>query len=179
MIPNRVTSFRGRPQSVAGSSAADPPGTYYLLDDLRNLARRDLRQELAERRVREKHLVERYGSDLPKNYKQFTDEQIEFYFKIHDLLRTGEIIKAKDHPLLPGEFNTGAMVEWLLRAAPNLVMICPITQQAYVFRLNGMEDLVAIPGFWEAVESTFGAGNWLGKLVTCPEARAAAVVSAI
>jgi len=178
-VPRSIRRFRVRTQVLNRTTGGDPPGTYYLLEDLQNLARRDLSLELAERRARHKRLVDRYGSALPKGHEKLTEEQIALYFEIQDLVQAGEIIRAEDHPLVPSIYCARNMLDWLQKQAPHLIMTCPVTHGEYVRQLNGFEDLVDIPGFWHAVESTLGGGVWLRKLVTSPKVQAAALISAI
>jgi len=175
-IPDNIKPFRVRTQNA---SDGDPAGKYYLLTDLQTLAPRDLKHELAERRARHKRLVDRHGSALPDGHERLTDEQIEVYFEIQDLVQAGEIVQAEQHPLMPSSFRARTMLDWIQKEAPHLVKTCPVTKQIYVCRLEGFEDLVALPGFWHAVESAVGEGAWLRRLVTCPKVQAAALISAI
>jgi hypothetical protein len=179
IIPPGIGPFKVRTQQVAAPSDEDPPERYYLVADLRNLAARDLKKEREERRARIKRLVDRYGSALPKGYEKLSDEQIALYFEIQDLVLTGEFIEAEHHPLMPPSYHGQFIEDWLRKQAPQLIKTCPVTGQNYVRKLDGFEDLVDIPGFWDAVESTLGGGTWLRKLITCPKVQAAALISSI
>ncbi len=180
VIPRSVDNFRVLTQSLREASEADPPGRYYRLADLQNLAERDLHQERAERLARKQRLVERYGDLLPDGYEALTDEEIGRYFQVQDLVQVGEIIEAEHHPLLPGGYRVRVMVEWLQKQAPDLVLTCPVKKRTYIRTLDRFEDLIHIPGFWAAVEQTFeSAGPWLRKLITCAQAQQAALISAI
>jgi hypothetical protein len=179
VIPSGIQPFRVRTQRAAAPSNEDPPGSYYLVADLRNLVARDLNKERAERRARNKSLVDRYGGALPKGYEKLSEEQIALYFEIQDLVQTGELIQAEHHPLMPPSYHGRFIVDWLRKQAPQLIKTCPVTRQNFVRRLDGFEDLVDIPGFWHAVETTLGGGTWLRKLITCPKVQASALISAI
>ena len=179
VVPTEIQRFRIRTQAVDSYSEEDPPGTYYRLRDLQNLAQRDLKCEIAERRAREQRLVARYGSALPAGHEKLTDEQIAVYFEIQDLVQQGELIRADDHPLLPPDYHAREMLSWIQAEAPHLTATCPVTRHVYVRRLDGFEDLVDIPGFWRAVESTLGVGDWLRRLLICPRVQAAALISTI
>ncbi len=74
VIPPGIRPFKVRTQTAAAASNEDPSGSFYLVADLRNLAARDLKKERAERRARNKRLVNRYGSALPKGYEKLSDE---------------------------------------------------------------------------------------------------------
>jgi hypothetical protein len=172
-IPGNITPF-----NVVGS-----PGKYYLLADLQNLAPRNYKREREERSARQSRLVERYGTALPQGYERLTDAEIGLYFEIRDLQQQGEIIRVENHPLMPGGHFTRPIIDWLRKEASHLIKTCPVSRQSYVRRFDSFEDLADIPGFWPAVESAFvssgGNREWLRKLVACPKAQAAALISAL
>jgi hypothetical protein len=182
-IPDNITAFRVITLNPAVNSEVGPPGKYYLLADLQNLAQRDLKLEREERSAREKRLVARYGAALPPGHQKLTDAEIALHFEIQDLLGQGQIINAENHPLLPGGCSTWRIEDWLRKEAPHLIKTCPVSKESYVHRLESFEDLADIPGFWEAIESAFEPvvkkKEWLRKLVTCPKVQAAALISAL
>jgi len=178
-VPGNVTRYRVRTQEAATASDGDPVGNYYLLADLQNLSARDLKRERAERSARYQRLVDRYGAVLPAGYEKLTDEQIALYFEIQGLVCEGEIILAESHPLLPVGYHASRLLDWIQKAAPHLVMTCPVTRQVYLRRMDGFDELVDIPGFMQAVQTVFGGGPWLLKLILCPKVQAAALISAI
>ena len=156
----------------------DRPRTWYLRADIQNLPRRDLKREREERQARHKRLVDLYGSKLPPGYTKLTDEQIAAYFQVQDLVQAGELVEPAQHPLMP-RYSTHIIVDWIQKQAPHLITQCPVSQKIYLRQMNRFEDLVEIPGFWQAVESVVGEGTWLRRLITCPSVQAAALVSAI
>lgn len=179
-IPHTVQSFRVRTTSVSATSDKDPAGKYYRLTDLHNLPKRDLRRERAERLAREQRLLNRYGNSLPDDFETLTDEEIDLFIRVGDLVKAGEFIEATEHPLLPRQYGTAHWVKWLQEAAPDLVVTCPVTKTAYIRRLADLEELVNIPGFWKTFESAYGEwGSWLKKLIICPAVQQAALISAI
>lgn len=91
----------------------------------------------------------------------------------------GEIIRFEKHPLMPNSYRRQSMLDWVREEATQLIRTCPATQQVYLKRLDSFADLADIPGFWHAIESAVGAGDWLRRLVTCPKVQEAALISAI
>ncbi len=158
-------------------------GYYYLVADLSALPRRDIRRERAERIARQKRLIELYGPDLPETYARFTDAELDVHFRMEDMRVRGEIIEAKDHPVLPEEDlfyrNSIRFMAWIKEAKPEAVMRDPITGRYYLLSRLRIEDLASLPGFWEAAGSVLNESAWFRSLILCPQARAAALAHAI
>jgi len=179
-IPSEVQKYTVRTLDPTTAEEVDLPGKYFQLSDLASLPARDIRQERADRKARDERLIARYGPDLPADYQQFTDEDLETYYRIKELVAQGEIVPTTGHPLLPQpKYWCGDFLEWIKEVAPDRVVTCPITKQKYLRSIAGMDELAKLPGFWAAVERTLGQTSWVRSLILEPSVRAAALAHAI
>lgn len=156
------------------------PGTYYLVSDLAGLPERDIRSERAERQARRERLFTRYGSDLPSDYEDYSDVDLERYFEIKDAVARGELVSVINHSLLPEhDWHRGPVLSWISERKPGWVVQCPIIETTYLRAGLNLEDLVGLPDIWTLVEQICGESQWLRRLMLSPKFRAAALADAI
>lgn len=179
-IPGEVEKYEVQTLDPTTKKLLNLPGMYYQLSDLASLPRRDLRQERADRKARHERLIARYGPDLPADYQRYTDEDLENYYTIKELVARGEIVPTVNHPLLPEiNYRQDGFLEWIKEVQPDLVLRCPISGRHYLRPISGMEALADLPGFWPTVERILGQSSWVRSLILNPSVQAAALAHAI
>lgn len=178
-LPPGIKNYEVQAISREGWNETALPGTFYLVSDLSNLPRRNLRQEREDRVQRRKRLIALYGRDLPTDFERFTDDQLSTFQTLKQRLARGEIQRAKSHPQLPhARYHREQFLDWLKKAS-DLVITCPVTGEVYLRPVGSIDDLAGLPSFWPTVEALLGESSWLRTLILSPTVRAAAVAHAI
>jgi hypothetical protein len=174
-LPADLTKYKVRTFDLGAHEKLELAGAYYMKTDLASLPRRNLRCERAQKNARRERLVSQYGTNLPVDFEQHSDEDLKSYFEIQDLVARGEIVPASEHPALPNNYWNNQFFNWIQKAKPELVLSCPVTRNGFIRAQCSIEDLADLPDFWLTITTTFGAGPWLRKLLLSPKARAAAL----
>ena len=153
-------------------------GTWLLKTEIEGSKPRDLKEEATERENRKLRLEQQYG-ELPDNWRELSDEDIQSYFSLKAQVTRGELVAIDKHPLVPE--NHGQDFEnWLnepavIKQAGKCVFECPISKTTYIRNFTTFDEIAALPRFWEFVVEMFDENEWLQKMVGCKTVQALAL----
>jgi len=153
------------------------PGRWVLIEDLAGAEKRDHSEEAKERKERKAGLEQQYGK-MPRGWEKLTDEQVGQYFAIQKKLAAGQLVDVKNSKILPDDFNhKEALKSWLI--SRNRIVTCPLTNEAYIVNINTIEELAALPEFYEMLQQLLREKEWLAAIVLSPAIQTAALAESI
>ncbi len=84
----------------------------------------------------------------------------------------------KNSTILPDDFNhKEAIKAWLV--SQNRIVTCPLTNEAYIVNINTIEELAALPEFYEMLQRLLREKEWLSAIVLSPAIQTAALAESI
>ena len=114
-----------------------------------------------------KQQLEKKYNKLPAGWTKLSDEEIDTYFTYQQQLQTGQLVLAANASIMPRYYqHKEAFVAWL--KLNGHLLVCPLTQEAYIDANITMDQLVTTPGFWTMLTMAFHEDTWLSQLLLSP-----------